>query len=44
MYEDMEWGRTNPQMAVLFGKVKVSDIGEILQFIPLFHRCEEYYS
>ena len=42
-YEDMEWGRTNPQMAVLFGKIKVSDLGEILEFIPLFHRCEEFY-
>ncbi len=43
VYEDMEWGRTNAQMAVLFGKVKVSDVGEILEFIPLFHRCEEFY-
>jgi acyl-CoA dehydrogenase len=42
-YEDMEWGRTNAQMAVMFGKVKVSDLGEILDFIPLFHRCEEFY-
>lgn len=42
-YEDMEWGRINPQMAVMFGKVKVSDLGEILDFIPLFHRCEEFY-
>lgn len=42
-YEDMEWGRTNAQMAVLFGKVKVSDLGAILDFIPLFHRCEDYY-
>jgi len=44
VYEDMEWGRTNAQMAVMFGKVKVSDLGEILDFIPLFHRCEEFYS
>ncbi len=43
IYEDMEWGRTNAQMAVLFGKVKVSDLGEILEFIPLFHRCEDFY-
>ncbi len=42
-YEDMEWGRTNAQMAVMFGKVKVSDLGEILDFIPLFHRCEDFY-
>ncbi|HMU68716.1 MAG TPA: SCP2 sterol-binding domain-containing protein [Saprospiraceae bacterium] len=43
VYEDTEWGRSNPQMAVMFGKIKVSDLGEILDFIPLFHRCEEYY-
>lgn len=42
-YEDTEWGRTNPQTAVLFGKIKVSDLGEILDFIPLFHRCEDFY-
>ncbi|MEZ5013853.1 MAG: SCP2 sterol-binding domain-containing protein [Chitinophagales bacterium] len=44
VYEDMEWGRINAQMAVMFGKVKVSDLGEILDFIPLFHRCEEFYT
>ncbi len=43
VYEDVEWGRTNAQMAVMFGKIKVSDIGEMLDFIPLFHRCEDYY-
>lgn len=43
IYEDTEWGRTNPQMAVMFGKIKVSDLGEILDFIPLFHRCEDFY-
>ena len=37
-YEDVEWGRTNPQMAFLFGKVKVSDIGAMLDFAGLFHR------
>ncbi|MEI2674598.1 MAG: SCP2 sterol-binding domain-containing protein [Chitinophagaceae bacterium] len=42
-YEDMEWGRTNAQMAVMFGKVKVSDLGEILDFIPLFHQCADFY-
>ncbi|MFI5172724.1 MAG: SCP2 sterol-binding domain-containing protein [Chitinophagales bacterium] len=42
-YEDTEWGRTNAQMAVMLGKIKVSDLGEILDFIPLFHRCEDFY-
>ncbi len=43
VYEDIEWGRTNAQMAIMFGKIKVSDIGEMLDFIPLFHRCEDFY-
>lgn len=43
IYEDVEWGRTNPQMAFMFGKVKVSDIGEMLDFAGLFHRCEDFY-
>lgn len=42
-YEDVEWGRTNPQMAFMFGKVKVSDIGAMLDFAGMFHRCEDYY-
>jgi len=42
-YEDVEWGRTNPQMAFLFGKDKVSDIGAMLDFAGLFHRCEDFY-
>lgn len=42
-YEDVEWGRTNPQMAFMFGKVKVSDIGSMLDFAGLFHRCEDFY-
>jgi putative sterol carrier protein len=43
-YADVEWGRTNPQMAFMFGKVKVSDIGAMLDFAGLFHRCEDFYS
>lgn len=43
VYEDTEWGRTNPQMAVMFGKIKVSDLGEIMDFVPLFHRLEDFY-
>lgn len=43
VYEDVEWGRTNAQMAFMFGKIKVSDIGEMLDFIGMFHRCEDYY-
>lgn len=43
VYEDVEWNRTNPQMAFMFGKIKVSDIGEMLDFAGLFHRCEDFY-
>ncbi|MFN3939258.1 MAG: SCP2 sterol-binding domain-containing protein [Chitinophagales bacterium] len=43
VYEDVEWNRTNPQMAFMLGKIKVSDIGEMLDFAGLFHRCEDFY-
>lgn len=44
VYEDVEWNRTNPQMAFLMGKVKVSDISEMLNFAGLFYRCENFYN
>lgn len=37
-YEDTEMGRANPTMAVMMGKIKVSNIGVATQFIPLFER------
>jgi len=43
VYEDVEWGRTNAQTAFLFGKIKVSDIGAMLDFIGMFHRCPDFY-
>jgi putative sterol carrier protein len=43
VYEDVEWERTNPQMAFMFGKVKVSDLGEMLDFASLFYRCSQFY-
>ncbi|MBC8046769.1 MAG: SCP2 sterol-binding domain-containing protein [Fimbriimonadaceae bacterium] len=43
VYEDVEWERTNPQMAFMLGKIKVSDIGEMLDFASLFHRCPQFY-
>ncbi len=43
MYEDVEWERTNPQMAFMLGKIKVSDIGEMLDFASLFFRCPQFY-
>lgn len=38
VYEDTELGRSNPQMAVMMGKIKISNIGEMMKFIPLFKR------
>lgn len=38
VYEDSELGRTNPQMAVMMGKIKISNIGEMMKFIGLFDR------
>ncbi|MFN0275432.1 MAG: SCP2 sterol-binding domain-containing protein [Chitinophagales bacterium] len=43
VYEDVEWERTNPQMAFMLGKVKVSDLGEMLDFAGLFFRCSKFY-
>lgn len=38
VYEDVELGRTNAQMAVLFGKIKVSNIPSMLKFVEMFER------
>lgn len=38
VYEDVELGRTNPQMAVMMGKIKISNIGEMMKFAGLFNR------
>lgn len=40
-YEDVELGRTNPQMAVMMGKIKISDIGEMMKFVNYFERIAE---
>lgn len=38
VYEDTELGRTNPQMAVMMGKIKISNLGEMMKFVGLFQR------
>lgn len=35
-YADAEWGRINAQMAVMFGKIKVSNIGSMMKFVEMF--------
>jgi putative sterol carrier protein len=38
VYEEVELGQTNAQMAVLFGKLKVSNIPSMLKFVEMFER------
>lgn len=40
-YEDVELGRTNPQMAVMMGKIKISNLGEMMGFINYFSRLTD---
>jgi putative sterol carrier protein len=38
-YEDVEYGRMNAQMAVLMGRIKVSNIGSMLKFVEMFNKA-----
>lgn len=38
VYEDTELGRINPQMAVMMGKIKISNLDEMMKFVGLFQR------
>lgn len=40
-YEDVELGRSNPQMAVMMGKIKISNIGEMMSFTTYFSRLTD---
>ncbi len=37
-YEDLELGRGNPQMMFMMGKIKVTNLGEVMKFITYFNR------
>lgn len=37
-YEDLELGRGNPQMMFMMGKIKVSNLGEVMKFVTYFNR------
>ena len=39
-FEDAELGRVNRQMAVMMGKIKISNLGEMLKFIGIFKDLE----
>ncbi len=37
-YEDLELGRGNPQMMFMMGKIKVTNLGEVMKFVTYFNR------
>lgn len=39
-YEDLELGRANPQMLFMMGKIKVSNLGEVMKFVTYFNRIK----
>lgn len=38
VYEEIELGKRNPEMAVMMGKIKISNISEMMKFTKLFKR------
>lgn len=42
-YADIEWGRTNPQMAVFTGKIKISEIAAMLTFTGMFRSLQRAF-
>ena len=40
-YVDIETGKTNPQMAFMMGKIKISNLGEGMKFMGLFAKYSE---
>lgn len=40
-YLDMETGKTNPQIAFMMGKVKISNIPEMMQFLKFFRKLPD---
>lgn len=39
-YTDAELGLINVQMAVMFGKIKVSNIGSMMKFVEMFEKVD----
>lgn len=39
-YEDLEHGRGNPQMMFMMGKIKVSNLSEVMKFVTYFNRIK----
>lgn len=40
-YEDLELGRGNPQMMFMMGKIKVTNLGEVMKFATYFKRLSK---
>lgn len=40
VYTQIELGKTNPQMALMMGKVKVSNLGKMMEFAKLFRKFD----
>ncbi|MCO5247984.1 MAG: SCP2 sterol-binding domain-containing protein [Chitinophagales bacterium] len=40
-FEDAELGRVNKQMAVMMGKIKISNLGAMLKFISMFEEIAQ---
>jgi putative sterol carrier protein len=38
VYEDVELGRLGPEIAIMSGKMKISNLGAMMGFVKLFHR------
>ncbi len=43
LYVELETGKANPQLALMMGKVKVSNISEMIGFAKLFRKFDESY-
>ena len=43
VYIDLETGKANPQMALMMGKIKVSNISEMMKFSKLFRKFDPKY-
>jgi alkylation response protein AidB-like acyl-CoA dehydrogenase/putative sterol carrier protein len=39
-YEDLELGRSNPQTMFMMGKIKVTNLSEVMKFVTLFSRIK----
>lgn len=40
VYEDVELGRLGPEMAIMSGKMKISNLAAMMGFVKLFHRIK----